>query len=380
MAIFWLFEKRKEIKKAFSKIQLTAVFLLFLFLGIMQSNSPDAGLYGLIKLLEYIILFSYTAKNFRKLSSGILLSTFITGILLESFLTVAQYINQGAIGGAFYLLGERTFNAQTPGIANASINGQLFLRPYATFSHPNILAGYLFIFMSLVVLYSRTRFFKHQNVFVYFSLVCGSIALFLTMGRVAIFAWALFLISLTAHSFWKKTRMDSSKKGYLHILKNKTIILITLTAVVFILTFPAGLRLFQFNLSDRSIVQREQLAKDSFAMFQENPALGVGLNNFLVNVADIQKENKEDLLIQPVHNIYLLVLSQTGIIGLIFSLYFIIKTFKVSEKITNIELPVLFLLILILGLFDHYLLTLQQGQIMLTIIVGLLWSTSDTPG
>jgi len=318
-------------------------------------------------------LFSYTAKNFRKLNVRVLLAVFISGILFESFLTIAQYVNQGSLGGALYLLGERSFNSQTPGIANASINGQLFLRPYATFSHPNVLAGYLFVFMSLIVFFSRQKFFKHQDMFVYFSLVFGSLALFLTMSRVSIAAWVLFLISLLAHSFWKKTRMGFIKKTHLQLIKNRILLLILLTIAVFIFTFPIGLRFFQFSFSDQSIVLREELVKDSLVMFQRSPALGVGLNNFLTSLPPVQKQYEENLYIQPVHNIYLLVLSQSGIVGFIFFLYFLLKTFKVVEKITNIELPILFLLILFLGLFDHYLLTLQQGQIMLAVLLGLFW-------
>ncbi len=358
------------------KLLISFLIVLFLLVGVLYSDNPSVGIYGIIKFLEYVFLFSYTAKNFRTLNGFILFSTFIAGILFESFLTVAQYINQGSIGGALYLLGERSFNSQTPGIANASINGQLFLRPYATFSHPNVLAGYLLIFMTLIVFYLRQKFFKQQNIFVYFALTFGSLALFLTMSRISIFAWALFLISVSAHSFWKKTRMVSRKKTFLQPIKSRILFLLLLIIAVFIFTFPIGLRLFRFNFSDKSIVQREALIKDSIAMFQKNPVFGVGLNNFLVGLPTVQKQHKDDLYIQPVHNIYLLVLSETGAVGLIIFLYFLWNTYQRPKKNTNVELLALFFLILFLGLFDHYFLTLQQGQIMLAILLGIFWSFS----
>lgn len=350
--------------------------VLFMLIGISRSNNSSAGIYGIIKFLEYVFLFSYTAKNFRNLNVFILLPTFIAGILFESLLTIAQYINQGSIGGALYLLGERSFNSQTPGIANASINGQLFLRPYATFSHPNVLAGYLIVYMALIIFFAKQKFFNQQNAIVFISLTLGSLALFLTMSRVSIFAWALFLTSLIAYSFWKKTRMVFTKKANLGQIKNKILLLLFFITVLFISTFPVGLRFFQFSFSEQAFVQRKILIQDSMAMFQRNPLFGVGLNNFLVNLPVIQKQYGEVLYIQPVHNIYLLVLSETGVVGLILFLRFLWNTYQRLKKNTNVELIALFFLILFLGFFDHYFLTLQQGQLLIVIIFGLFWYSS----
>ncbi len=356
------------------KLLILFFIVLFLLAGVLHSNNPPVGIYGIIKLLEYVFLFTYTAKNFRKLNSFVLFSTFIAGVLAESFLTIAQYINQGSLGGILYLLGERSFNSQTPGIANASINGQLFLRPYATFSHPNVLAGYLFVFMTLIIFYAKQKFFKRQNAVVFFSLFLGSLALFLTMSRISIIVWSGALLFLLAYSFWKKTRMDFKKKIDLLLIRNRILLLMVFIIITFIFTFPVGLRLFQFSFSDQAVVQREVLIKNSIIMFRQDPIFGAGLNNFLVNLPFVQKQHGEVLYIQPVHNIYLLVLSQTGIIGFVLFLYFLMKTYKRIEKSTNIELPVLFFSIFFLGLFDHYFLTLQQGQIMFAVILGLFWS------
>jgi len=365
----------KAVKGSTAKLLIIFSFVIFLLLGTFHSKNSSAGIYGIIKFLEYIFLFSYTAKNFRTLNKFVLFSTFICGILFESFLTISQYFNQGSIGGILYFLGERSFNSQTPGIANAAINGQLFLRPYATFSHPNVLAGYLFVFMTLIVVLAKQKFFKQQNVFIYLSFICGSIALFLTMSRVSMLAWGTVIMFFLAHSFWKKTRMVFTKKADLRQIKNKTLLLLFFAIALFIFTFPIGLRFFQLNLSDETVVQREILIQDSIVMFQQHPILGVGLNNFLVNLPLVQKQYGEVLYIQPVHNIYLLILSETGVIGLVAFLYFLLSTFKRLKKNANVEFQALFILILFLGFFDHYFFTLQQGQLLIVITFGLFWST-----
>ena len=115
---------------------------------------------------------------------------------------------------------------------------------------------------------------------------------------------------------------------------------------------------------DESITQRESLVQSSEAMIKNHPIFGVGLNNFLTNLPAFEK-------VQPVHNIFLLVLSETGIVGISFFLWFLIKTIK---KVQSSYLLLLISCLLSLGMFDHYFLTLQQGQLLFAIILGLCWS------
>jgi O-antigen ligase len=370
-ASFSLFKKNN---KKIMKIFIYLMGFCLLGIGIINSTNPSTGIYGLIKLLEYVFLFSYTANNFRKLNKTIIFLTFIIGILFESFLAITQYVNQGSLGGLLYFLGERSFNSQTPGIANASINGQLFLRPYATFSHPNVLAGYLLVGMLVIIFFARQKFLKQQNTFAFLTLAIGSGGLFLSMSRIVIIVWGASILFMFTHSFWKKTRMGLTKKRNLQLLVNRSLLLLLLIITLFFLTFPIGLRIFQFSFSDEALIQRVMLIRDSLVMFGSNPVFGVGINNFLVNLPAVQKLSKEVLYIQPVHNIYLLVLSQTGVIGFALLIYLLTKTYKKVKQTVNIELLTLFFSILLLGLFDHYFLTLQQGQILFAIIFGLFWS------
>jgi O-antigen ligase len=106
-------------------------------------------------------------------------------------------------------------------------------------------------------------------------------------------------------------------------------------------------------------------------MFWQNPLLGVGVNNFYNNI-NLFKDNV--FLIQPVHNIFLLILSETGIIGLVGFLFILLKSFLSILKKQNKYLLFSLLAIIFLGMFDHYFLTLQQGQLMLAFIIGASFS------
>lgn len=364
---------KTSIVKNKTTLLLTFVFFLLLILGITYSKNQYAGVYGLIKFLEYVFLFSYTANNFRKINVSVFISCFVFGVVFESFLSIFQYFNQGSLGGFLYFLGERAFNSQTPGIANASINGQLFLRPYGTFSHPNILAGYLISAIIVILAFAHKSFLAKQKLIVLSIFLLSSFAVVLSMSRTVIIALLLIVVILVVRSFWKKTRITAKKKKDLSAFLHKIILLSAIT--IFILITPLWSRFSQFSFSDQSVSQREQLINDSIIMFKENPIIGVGLNNFLVNLPSVQKNLDEDLYLQPVHNIYLLILSQGGIFIFLLSLFFLLKTYK---KIGNksVEFYLLFFTVLFLGFFDHYFLTLQQGQILLALILGILWSSS----
>lgn len=369
----WLAENLRTIryktisKKTVVKLLPFPVIVLFLFLGIIFSKNSLSGWYGFLKLFEFVGLGLYAAKNFRKANGTVLFSCFILGVIFESLLAFFQYISQGSLGGMFYFLGERAFNGQTPGIANASINGQLILRPYATFSHPNVLAAYLLVFMILIIYYSKKIYFKFQNVFLLLALTIGSAGLFLSMGRVSIVFWIFSLGVILFRRIYKKNI-------YSFFWTNRIFSFVFLAVIVSLFFFPVGIRFLDFNLADQTVVQRETLIQDSLVMFWQNPVFGTGLNNFLVNLPKVQNQLHQEIYLQPVHNIFLLILSETGIAGLFLTIYFLILTYKKIEKNKNIELYLLFFAIIFLGMFDHYFLTLQQGQIMLSLLLGLFWS------
>ena len=281
-------------------------------------------------------------------------------------LSIFQYLRQSSIGGVFYFFGERTFNGQTPGVANASINGELILRPYGTFSHPNVLAGYLLIGMILILFNFRIIKNKLNTLLSISALIIGTVTLFLTFSRIAILLWPLILVIFMI----SKIRKILFKKNFIPIL------IFIFIIVLFSFFTPLPSRFSGFRFSDESFYQRQELINKSQDIISMHPILGTGLNNFLIELSQIQKTNNAVFYLQPVHNIFLLVAAQTGIAGLIYFIWFLAKTFKNALEYKNlINYKILvFLSFLILGSFDHYFLTIQQGQLLLSFILGLIWT------
>jgi O-antigen ligase len=370
--IFWIVDNLDKFNsRIFSKHKpfFALVFFLFLFLsiGVFLSRNPFVGLYYFLKILEFGFLFFYIKENIKNLKVNVIFLLLSFGIIFESLLAIFQILNHGALGGIFYFFGERSFSSQTSGIANASLNGVLFLRPYATFPHPNVLAGFLLITMIIVFKgLSLTKKTFEKIIFIS-TILIGTTALFLSLSRISILLW-IVILGFNIFTYFK--RVDRRK--------------IFILSVIFILSifFILFSNLLWFRYLDllkggEAVDFRKDLFIQSFNMLKQNPIFGVGLNNFLVNLPYFEKGSSV-VFLQPVHNIFLLVLTETGILGFLFFLFFLFKTFKrikdFSKKYLRDFRFQALVAILVIGLFDHYFLTLQQGQLIFAIILGFSWS------
>ncbi|HET9946587.1 MAG TPA: O-antigen ligase family protein [Patescibacteria group bacterium] len=326
-----------------------SVFILSL--GIFFSFSPLAGWYGLAKISEMVFVGWVVARNSQTVKR-ILPWALAVGVLGESVIGFFQFFLHHSLNGVFYFLGERNFSAQTPGIANASINGHLVLRPYATFPHPNVFAGFLLISLLFFL------FVKQQNKFLRWTvLVVGSLMLALTLSRIAVFLWGVWICI-----FFLRTKFQEKKIGILML--------------ILLLGISPFLGRFVFLSDGQSITQRLLLLQISWKLFLSHPIFGSGINNFIFSLPLFLPISSRNLL-QPVHTIFLLWLSQTGITGAFIAGIFFVKTVKkLSDKKTpyTIFLTSCAISIVVIGLFDHYFLTLQQGQLLFALLLGLAWS------
>jgi len=278
-----------------------------------------------IALIGFYFLVKVQKKKVEKVLKTVI-PVWIVGLFLVSLL---QAISQSSLGGVFWWLGERSFNVNTPGIAKTFLFGRFYLRPYAIFSHPNSLAGFLVVSVVAYLALGKSPAVKK------IVLVLGSLTVGLTLSRSAVIAGMVLLI----FQFIKK--------------KNWIFVILAILFLGFVFT-GSGF--------DLSFSRRISLALASLDIFASSPIIGVGLNSFIIALPSFWRQ---DLWLQPVHNIFLLVLSETGLIGFFVFVKLIFKTFFGGKY-----LPA-FLLIMITGLFDHYWLTLIQNLLLFVLVVGL---------
>lgn len=140
---------------------------------------------------------------------------------------------------------------------------------------------------------------------------------------------------------------------------------IKIIAILLIILFPVLFTRFSalLNYDNLTFLRREELTITAWNIFLKNPVLGAGLNNFISAQQDLVAGPNRFL--QPVHNIFLLSLSETGIAGFLGFIILLLPVFKLTP------IPHTLYAILFLGFFDHYFLTLPQGYRLLFLIWGL---------
>ena len=107
--------------------------------------------------------------------------------------------------------------------------------------------------------------------------------------------------------------------------------------------------------------------QNAFSIIAKNPIFGVGIGNYLP-VQHQFPERFAGLINQPVHNIFLLLTSEIGILSIVgFGILFFQELKKAIKNA-----PYIFFVILLTGMFDHYWLTLQQNFLLIGVILGVL--------
>jgi len=348
--VFWLNTKPKIGRKTIVWI---ISILLLAFINVSLAKNTGAALYKWIKIFEFVF-FGYYLSSFKGLDvkRQIILPLSIS-ILFFSSVGILQFLEQGALGGPLYFLGERSFSLSSPGIALVDIGGSQYLRAYSTFSHPNSLAGFLVTGLILFTFSKQNRRLKKLV------LALGLTALFLSFSLGALLGLAIVLL------FYLTTKIST------RILKKSlmaTIFLGIFLSMAFAVYSKGYLK--TDNLPE-NVHNRLVLAGVAGELFSSSPIWGVGLNNFIVRLPEIKLVTGVSWWLQPVHNIFLLVLTETGIFGLLLFTFLLTKAGAASAKKGKILFGLAIIFIVVTGLVDHYWLTLQQNQLLLSLVLGL---------
>lgn len=346
-------------------------FVLSILSSLFQAERPLLVLYGFLKVSEIsaLVLCTWILLSEKPFRLSVLMA-FSLGMVFESALSIVQFLTQSSLGGVFYYVGERTFSQVTPGIALSEIGGTLLLRPYGTLPHPNVLAGYLLLGSALLLYAKKQTTQLWQRMWFSAVILLSFFVVLLSLSRLSI---VLFLGMLFA--FY----VSYKKKG------NKAVgisLLIVISMVLVLAPFLSE-RYTSLTFGSASVQERLFLLRASVSMIHENPFIGVGLNHFLVSLPEFITHGTSIFLLQPVHNVFMLILSEGGV--LMFLSFFLVigsvsKHILRSARDTRVTVFVLVGLVVAIGMVDHYLLTLQQGQLLLGFVLGFVLSiASENP-
>jgi len=434
--LFWFWRRRKEryLKDGLkiSQCLKTAgfwlvVFVVIAFISLSRARNIELGFYTWLKLLELAALFFYSKNNimchsdpaagggripwdnsddgilrdtsdFRpqdddKISFRNLARVFVLSGFIQAIIAWGQFLKQGSLGLKW--LAESPLSLDKIGVAKIVVDGVKMLRSYGSLPHPNLLAAFLFV--SIFFLYflwlSRERLFIGHLFFLslFYILFFG---LCLTFSRAVILTFLLASFLYFVFCLWQV--VQTTDIGLFKRLILVFLIFILLTGFFAFIFRPETASRFNFSFKEEAVSLRIFYNETALTTISRQPWLGLGAGNFVREIQD-ELYLLSSWLHQPVHNIYLLIAAETGLLGLVAFLMFVFLSFlhfvsfphklvpapigeresSVAEVSQNYFIPrnlfiLLFLSFLFIGLFDHFFLTLQQGQLLSWLILGLV--------
>ena len=375
--LFWIWRVREHrFLKEFKIFQLKnhgfwlLGFLIVSLISLIQARNLSLGFYSWFKLLEFIGLFFYLKYNYREIFNfKRLAQVLVASGLIQSIIAISQFTIQKNLGLRF--LTESPLGTGINGVAKFIVNDLTFIRVYGSLPHPNVLAFFLLISLFfLYFLWLEKKYSFAKNIFFFFIFIIMLFALGLTFSRAII---AIFILASLFYFIFVFCKARKSKDKEL----SKKIILIFLLFVIFcslfiIFAFPELFSRFSISPEEQSVTLRLFYNQFTYSVIQECPLIGIGIGNFVWEMKDAL-DLLSDWIHQPVHNVYLLIASETGLLGLFVFLMFLYQLLRKFKEINYLLLFIVFC-ILFISLFDHFFWTLQQGQLMFWLTIGLMVS------
>ena len=353
-------------------------FLGWYILATLATGSQPASWYQVVKMSELLALCLYVVENAGRFSLTSLVVAVVLGTTIESVLAWMQFINQQSMG--LWLFGERSFSGQTPGIALVDVFGNQMLRPYGTFSHPNVLAGYLVLSTTTILAAMLLGRLSRKHFWLTFCSWClGASALFITFSRTG---WlvgtcaSLFLFSSWFISIKSQTVVFPKRSFVLTLIVSVTLLIVSLLLGPLVVDRFASLS----STDSHSFLLRQKLTVVALTVISQHPLFGVGPNNFLGVLPALFPLEETIRWIQPVHTVFLLIAAESGLVGLALMVSLCVaailnscQQYRHGDQ-TGLMRCLLMAVILLMSLTDHYFWTLQQGQLLFFIVLGLALS------
>jgi hypothetical protein len=347
-------------------LYIPAVIILWAFLSIIWSSNKPIAFFRSLKLLEFYLLYLYIifrivprlpasrqVEQPKECSTPAPLSQIVprgtiwdfTGwnilsliimiiALFQSVIGITQVIFQHSIG--LLWLKESLISPNIPGVAKVIINGEKYIRAYGLFPHPNILGGFLLFSIILTLLYLQLfhveQFTPHPlsyrnvprgtfRVVLYAFLTVQLLALVLTLSKSAILGLTIALLYIYV------PRLPRGMFHVEHFLRGGTfchfsrwnnpktrIAALGFMIVVMFLVLTVHLDLNSIFI--QSLEERMLYLNVSRGTILANPIAGVGQGQFVIDMQKFAPKPLESWQFQPVHNVYLIIWSELGIIGL----------------------------------------------------------------
>jgi putative inorganic carbon (HCO3(-)) transporter len=337
--LFWITESIKNKKydtSLFPEITIPAFCLLgFVTLSIIPSRYIHYSIYEIIELIKFYLAFLYLANALKNKEDVLfIIKIFMLCLLFEGLLGWAQHrydepFFPTALGG--------------PAWIDSRVKG--------TWVSYNDFAWYLTLFLPLSVSMLFSSMKPVYKLICFLALASGSAALLWTRSRASWISFAAATLFVILLVFPK--------------IKSKKSLINTFLAIiaVLILILPLYPRIYskiygRFTGSDKGSAQsRIPQFQVAFNIIQANPISGVGINTYSEIMGGYDDTNMgiETITRYPVHNIFLHIASEIGVLGLCAFIWFIAAIFRAGLSYIFLKQNVLTYVVigLLAGILAH---------------------------
>lgn len=329
--VLWLGGKilRKERLRVVPLARYGFVFVLFMWASTLYSEDPLTGALTALMNTKFYLMFLVLSDDLRRPEQlRAVLVAFAAALALQVMMTAAQL----ASGSYLAIQGSKV---TTLGTELAFGTGDtLTFRPSGFMQHPNVLADFLvFVLPPLTALtLLGARRLGRAWLVAAGLLLAGLAALLITLSRGG---WIAYLAALLFVAYYAK------RAGFI-TMNHIALAAGTATAGVILvaLLYPAVfLRLTQSD--QHSSESRWIMMDQALLIVSRNPVLGVGLggynraahNNIPASFSNVNEYYQKQLLKGVVHNKYLLVASEQGLVGLALFVLLAWKMLRVFQSV-----------------------------------------------
>lgn len=354
------------------------LFLTWAGFSIFWADYPLAAFYRFIRLLMLAagaLVIAVVLK--KKIIDFKIIAVVVAGsAVFQSLIALYQFVFSHSVG--WWWLGEPLISLFRPGGARFFVNDEAVLRSFGTLPHANILAAFLVLgLISFGYLWLKSRSFSGYLV-IGLGIFIILTALVVTFSRSGWLSFVLAFLLITINGL--------INRQYRLITVSLFLLFGVLIGILMIYFNDFIFARAHFPASDASIIQRQAFNQIGWHIIKTNFS-GVGLANQVFYAADnnlyqqfgMNRKNSQ----QPIHNLYLLIGSELGWIGLILFfvfLFFVFRAVVLNQRIfvkPEIAFPIImFITFLALGLVDHYFWDLQSGMLMFWLILGIIINIS----
>ncbi len=356
LIVLWLYSDFNGIKHTFKSKRAVVIWLLLYVLLLSTLISPrfDVSFYAWLRWLLYALVSLYVSTEFVWSVDFKILANIVCGwLIFLGILGLLQFYKQSSFFNNYMILGEQPYSRSTPLIDKENIFGVLKVPSYGLFRHPNIFGGIVAIFLLIALCAWRAKIISIQLFVPTF--VSGIAALATTFS---FFSWFALVIGVVLLFF------DHNKKFVKYLL----------VFIALFIAFSFFIHKIHFNepwASNPSVYKRIDLLQAGYQMSEDRLYLfGVGLNASTIYIEKYTPPSRFIRFVQPPHNIFVLLLAETGVIALALFVYLFFMVLRFTYH-SNYFLFVICIQIILMGCFDHYFLTIHQPFLLLWIILGL---------